>query len=103
MTQTARRRTRREFLKQSGGLLAGSSLAFGFPTIVPRSVVAGAKETPPSERILIGHIGVGNQGGGNLVRHLKNTVAVCDVDAHRLDAAKARVEKATGQACAAYA
>lgn len=70
---------------------------------VPRSVLAGAKEGAPSDRILIGCIGVGNQGGGNLAKHLANTIAVCEVDSERLTAAKGRVEKANGKPCGAHA
>ena len=70
---------------------------------VPRSVLAGAKEPAPSDRILIGCIGVGNQGEGNLGKHLAHTIAVCEVDSERLAAAKGRVEKANGKPCAAYA
>lgn len=100
MRSSHRRQTRRRFLQQTAGTLAGIGLSLGFPTIVPRSVLGGT-ETPPSERIRIGCIGVGNQGTGNLARHLKNTVAVCEVDADRLGAARAQVEKATGKRCAA--
>ncbi|HTI50208.1 MAG TPA: Gfo/Idh/MocA family oxidoreductase, partial [Planctomycetaceae bacterium] len=94
--------TRRGFLQQSGVILAGTGLGLGFPTIVPRSVLGGADEPAPSAKIRIGCIGVGNQGRGNLGKHLKNTVAVCDVDSDRLGEARARVEKATGRSCAAY-
>jgi predicted dehydrogenase len=57
----------------------------------------------PSEFIRVGFIGVGNQGSGNLGRLMKNAVAVCDVDATHLAAAKAKVEKANNRPCAAFA
>lgn len=56
----------------------------------------------PSDRIRVGQIGVGNQGGNNLKALMQETVAVCDVDSQRLAAARDRVEKSTGRACAAY-
>src|SRR5262245_7969930 len=90
--------SRRQFLKQAGGAAA----ALAVPTFVPRSVLAGAKQGAPSDRINIGCIGVGNQGRGNLGKHLKQTVAVCEVDATRLAEARERVEKATNGPCAAY-
>lgn len=57
----------------------------------------------PSEFIRVGFIGVGNQGGGNLGRLMKNAVAVCDVDRTRTAAAKARVEKANNRPCSGFA
>jgi predicted dehydrogenase len=85
--------TRRFFLQQAGLGAAGL-------TLLPD--LALPAERSPSERIRIGHVGVGNQGKGNLRAHIKNTVAVCDVDSKRLADAKAQVEKATGKTCAAY-
>src|SRR5262249_48159109 len=82
--------TRRNFLK--GTLAAGAALAF------PLTLRGDDK---PSERIRIGVIGVGGQGTGNMKAHLKNVVAVCDVDSDHLGKAKAAVEKAGGK-CAAY-
>jgi predicted dehydrogenase len=81
--------TRRDFLK--AGVVAG---------IGP--LILRAEEQAPSERIRVGFIGVGAQGGGNLGAHLKNTIAVCDVDTERLAKAKDRVEKASGKTCAAF-
>src|SRR5262245_31203223 len=85
--------TRRTFLGQFGLGAAGLAL---LPDL------ALPQERSPLERIRIGCIGVGNQGRGNLGVHLKNTVAVCEVDSTRLGVAKERVEKATGKPCAAY-
>src|SRR5207302_402010 len=74
--------TRRDFLHQAGLGAAGLTLLpdLAFPA-----------ERSPAEQIRIGHIGVGNQGKGNLKYHIKNTVAVCEVDGKRLAAAKAQV------------
>lgn len=101
MKTTDRSSTRRGFLQQSGSILATTGIAMGFPTIVPRSVLGGTVEPAPSNQIRIGCIGVGNQGRGNLGKHLKNTIAVCDVDSDRLTEARVRVEKETGRSCAA--
>lgn len=102
MTISNRQTSRRQFLQQTGGTLAGIGFGASLPMFIPRSVLGGGKEPAPSDRIRIGCIGVGNQGSGNLGKHLKNTIAVCDVDATRLAEAKARVEKSNGQPCAAY-
>ncbi len=50
-------------------------------TIVPRSVLGGARHVPPSEKVNIAGIGVGGQGGSD-IRSLssQNIVALCDVD-----------------------
>ncbi len=96
------RSNRRTFLKEA-------ALGVALPTIVSRSVLAGSKEGAPSDRINVASIGVRNQGGGNLGRLLDKrfaktarVVAVCDVDADVLAAAKARVDKSGQGACQAY-
>lgn len=69
--------TRRGFLK--GGLAAAA--AVGFPTIVPATVFGA---NAPSNRIVMGSIGVGNQGANNLKAFLNEEqvqlAAVCDVN-----------------------
>jgi len=68
--------TRRKFLS------ASAATALGF-TIVPRHVLGGAGQTPPSERVNIAGIGVGGMGGGDIATVSKlgtNIVALCDVD-----------------------
>lgn len=83
----SKRVSRREFLK---GSAAVAGTAFAWPTIVPSSVFgAGA----PSERITMGCIGVGNQGGGNMKGFIGKkgdcqVVAVCDVDADHREKAR---------------
>ncbi|MFN3652971.1 MAG: Gfo/Idh/MocA family protein [Armatimonadota bacterium] len=92
--------SRRRFLK--GSAAAAGAAGIGFPTIVPARALGAEPGVPAaSERILIGHIGVGGQGRGNMRPHLKNTVAVCDVDRAHLAQAKAQVE-AAGNPCEAY-
>jgi predicted dehydrogenase len=88
--------TRREFLQRVGG----TGLLLSLPAGLYQR--AFADKEPPSERIRIGCIGVGNQGRGNLRKHIKNVLAVCEVDKKRLEAAQGQVEKATGRKPAAY-
>src|SRR6185295_13193297 len=58
------------------------------PLIVPRRLIAGSGETPPSEKLATAHIGVGGQGGGDLagISSIKEVqvVALCDVDSNNL-------------------
>lgn len=70
-------------------LLAGAALAaapaWSF-TIVPRHVLGGQGQTPPSERVALGGIGVGGMGGGDVATFAKlgaEIVALCDVDLER--------------------
>lgn len=97
---------RRDFLKFSGAL--GAALAI--PTIVPSSVFGA---NAPSNRINIGCIGVGRMGQGDLREILGfdqvRVVAVCDVDAHRMEDARGIVDNhykardgETKGACAKY-
>ena len=60
-------------------LAAGAAAAA--VTIVPRHVLGGPGQTPPSEKLNIAGIGVGGMGAVNL-DHLssQNIVALCDVD-----------------------
>lgn len=69
--------TRRQFLKNS----AAGAAVFGLPYIVPSSVF-GAEA--PSNRIVMGCIGVGGMGTNNMMGFMANKdvqmVAVCDVE-----------------------
>lgn len=49
--------SRRRFLKTSAGI------AFATPLIVPNSVFGNEEKAVPSDRVTVGHIGVGGQGG----------------------------------------
>jgi predicted dehydrogenase len=59
-------------------------------TIVPRHVLGGAGQTPPSEKLNIAGVGVGGMGSGD-IRSLgsepiaQNIVALCDADQNALD------------------
>jgi predicted dehydrogenase len=79
---------RRSFLKQS--LLGGTIL--GLSASSYRSTF-GAEA--PSERVRVGMIGVGNQGGpkNNMKYFLKNIVAMCDLDKNYLGEAADFLQK----------
>jgi len=81
--------SRRAFLQRSA--TAGAGLAL--PCIVPSTVFGNAA---PSERIVVGCIGVGRMGMGDLREALGfkqvQVAAVCDVDSHRVKNAQKVVE-----------
>jgi len=59
----------------------GAAAAAAAFTIVPRSVLGGARNIPPSEKLNIAGIGIGGRGEGDLDEvGSENIVALCDVD-----------------------
>ena len=95
---------RRQFLKRAGGVAAG---AISFPYIVPSSALGKAGTVAPSNRIVMGAIGLGWQGGNNLNSFLGEEdvqfVAVCDVDSDHLSKAKLKIDAHHGNDdCRAY-
>jgi len=96
--------TRRGFLKQTA-MAAGSALAF--PAIIPESALGAGGTVAPSNRIVMGAIGVGSMGTGDLHGFLSKrevqTVAVCDVDRRHRERAKKIVDgKYNNSDCQAY-
>ena len=88
--------TRRDFVKRSAALVAGT---FVLPQIIPSSAFGMGEKMAPSDRIVIGSIGVGSQGMSNMLDFLKlkdalQFVAVCDVDKIHLAKAKETVDQA---------
>ena len=87
------------------GFLGGSVATAAAFTIVPRHVLGGPGQNPPSEVLTHGVIGVGGMGMGH-VGYVKSyerskigkLLAVCDVDANHL----ARAVKAGGADCTGY-
>ena len=78
-SQKTAKASRRDFLA------ATAATAFSF-TIVPRHVLGGPGQTPPSERLNVAGIGCGGMGGGDIATISKlgaNFVALCDVDETR--------------------
>ncbi|MHC4397122.1 MAG: Gfo/Idh/MocA family protein [Planctomycetota bacterium] len=80
--KTTARQQNREITRRY--FLAGAASTVAAFTIVPRSVLGGAGNTPPSERLNIAIIGAGGQGIVNMKRLLPmeetQIVAVCDVN-----------------------
>jgi predicted dehydrogenase len=86
--------TRRDFLKRSASLAAG---ALVLPQIIPSTALGMGGKLPPSDRIVMGAIGTGAQGTGNMEGFLQKVkqlqfVAVCDVDKNRAKNAKNLVD-----------
>ncbi len=87
---------RRSFLK----LLAASSAAVAFPSIVRAETLGLNGKTAPSNRLTLGFIGVGSQGGGHFGGELGDKLVqvngICDVDASRVQKAKQKLEAVYG-------
>jgi len=79
----------------------------GLPYFVPSSALGKDGSVAPSNRIVMGCIGTGGKGTGNMRwfmgRKTVQVVAVCDVDAKHRDRARGLVNKHYGNhACKAY-
>ncbi len=97
MTNVPRRIPRRRFLRQAV-TTAGAALVV--PTIIPGSALGLNGVAPPSERIVVGGIGIGNRGTYDLGCFLEQKdvqfVAVCDIKAGRRAAVKKMVDEKYG-------
>jgi predicted dehydrogenase len=87
--------SRRDFMASAGKGLAAASLAGGFPAIVPASILGAAS---PANRINIGAIGNGRISRGHdlpgIWKHeAARIMAVCDLDAHRVEDARVLLNK----------
>lgn len=104
--------SRRDFLKDSAAV-AGAAIAW--PAIVPSSAMGNAGAVAPSNRIVMGAIGVGGQGtrhvgggiwvqgGGFLSKPEVQFVAICDVNANHRNRGVDIVNKHYGSNdCASY-
>ncbi len=88
-----------------GALGTGAGLALF--NIIPASALGRGGHTAPSNRIVMGCIGLGGQGSGNMGTFLNQPdtqiVAVCDVDKGHLAGAKHTVDQHnSNQSCSAY-
>jgi predicted dehydrogenase len=95
---------RRRFLKDVTGIAAG---AIAFPYVISSSALGNAGNVAASNRIVMGCIGVGSQGTGNMRGFLGKKqvqiVAVCDVDKRHRDRAKKIVDDRYGNSdCRTY-
>ncbi len=97
------KQNRREFLKRSSVFLG----ALAAPTIVPSSVIGRPGRILPSDKIVMGCIGVGWMGTDNMKSFLSEAdcqvVAVCDLDQEHLENARTIVNTKYGRSdCAVY-
>lgn len=96
--------SRRQFLRRAGGVTAG---AIAFPYFVSSSALGRGGRPAPSDRIVMGCIGMGGQGTGDMRGFLgkreAQVVAVCDVDKKHRDQAKKIVDEKYGNSdCKTY-
>ncbi|MDG2012450.1 MAG: Gfo/Idh/MocA family oxidoreductase, partial [Pirellulaceae bacterium] len=94
---------RRKFLKST----ALASTAAALPTIIPGSALGLNGTVAPSERIVVGGIGIGNRGTYDLGCFLQQPdvqfVAVCDIKQKRRMAVKKMADQKYGNDnCAMY-
>ena len=87
---------RRDFLKRSAAIAAGVVV---LPQIIPSTALGMGGKLAPSDRIVMGCIGTGDQGCSNLedfLTRLKQVqfIAVCDVDASNARNAKKLIDTA---------
>jgi predicted dehydrogenase len=86
--------TRRRFLKEATGITTG---VIAFPYIVSSSALGNAGEVAASNRIVMGCVGMGGMGTGDMRDFLGKkevqVVAVCDVDKDHRDSAKKEVDE----------
>jgi predicted dehydrogenase len=104
MSDTQAAFTRRHFLKATA--LAGTALAV--PQFVPGAVLGKDGAVAPSERIVLGGLGLGPRGTGDLSCFLNHAdvqfVAICDVRRERREAIKKMADNHYGNNdCAMYA
>jgi hypothetical protein len=95
--------SRRQFLGKAG-IAAG---AVAVPYFIPASVLGGNGAVAPSERIVVGGIGIGGRGSGDVNWMMGESdvqfVAVCDVRKSRREAIKTVVDNKYGNKdCAMY-
>jgi predicted dehydrogenase len=94
------RPSRRRFLAAAGGAVAA-------PLVIPGSALGLDGTVPPSERVVVGGIGIGNRGTYDLECFLQQPdvqfAAVCDVKEARRAAVKKRADEHHGtDRCATY-
>jgi predicted dehydrogenase len=93
---------RRRFLQKAAGAVSAA-----LPLFIPASALGRAGRIPPSQRIVMGSIGVGNMGFGDMNAFMNipetQVVAACDVKRAMRERAKQAVDAHYGNAdCAVY-
>jgi predicted dehydrogenase len=97
--------SRRDFFKQSASVVLGAVV---LPQIIPSTALGMGGKLPPSDRVVMGAIGVGSQGKSNMRDFLKlnnqvQFVAICDVDtAHQAEANAMVVKANNNSGCRLY-
>jgi predicted dehydrogenase len=87
--------SRRDFMAAAGKGIAASAMLGGFPSIVPASVLGSAS---PANRLNIGAIGTGRISRGHDLPGIwrydtARIMAVCDLDAHRVEETRVLVNE----------
>jgi hypothetical protein len=95
--------TRRHFLKRA----AQAGILLAAPAVVPASVLGRDGAVPPSERIVLGAIGIGNRGTYDLGCFLEEPdvqfVAICDIKEEQRQKIKKRADNKYGNKdCSMY-
>ena len=95
--------TRRRFLKTA----TAAGAALGLPRLIPGSAMGADGTVAPSERIVLGAIGLGGRGTGDLHCFMGNAdvqfVAICDIRKIRREAIKQTADQHYGNTdCAMY-
>jgi predicted dehydrogenase len=103
MSDQQRDTSRRQFLKAS----AGWGTALALPAFVPAAAMGRGGAVAPSERIVLGAIGLGGRGTGDLRSFMDNSdvqfVAICDVRRQRREAIKQLADEKYGNSdCEMY-
>src|SRR5436305_2695228 len=101
MSTKVTRSSRRQFLTTT---LSAASAVIAAPTIIPSSALGRDGAVAPSERIIVGGIGIGNRGSYDLGCFLEQKdvqfAAVCDVKEARRIAVKKKADDLYGnQSC----
>ncbi|UCG27771.1 MAG: Gfo/Idh/MocA family oxidoreductase [Bacteroidales bacterium] len=96
--------SRRRFIRTTVSSAVGIAV---FPHIIPASSLGRGGVIPPSDRIVMGAIGVGSMGTGNMRDFLTKKevqfIAVCDVDENHRNRAKDIVDTANNnKECRTY-
>ncbi|MBN1854981.1 MAG: Gfo/Idh/MocA family oxidoreductase [Pirellulales bacterium] len=103
MSQQTKPLNRRQFVKA----MAGASTLLAVPHVIPGSALGKDGAVPPSERIVLGGIGIGGRGTYDLGCFLEQPdvqfVAVCDVkEARRVAVKQLADQKYQNRDCAMY-
>jgi hypothetical protein len=103
MSDRRRALTRRQFLKRA----AGASAVLTLPQFIPGAALGAGGAVAPSERIVMGGLGLGGRGRGDLNCLMQNPdaqfVATCDVQKQRREQVKKMVDEHYGnQDCVLY-